>query len=240
MNNLTSLLGPAVIAAAISGTISVIALLLSLRTTKLIHTERLTFERNQIENKFRSDIALAEKKLELDRALADWKRQTELAEQVLSDFYRARDLFMAARSPGSFPGEGATRPQDDNESKSDAEHLNAIYAPFERLTKNNSFFADLHARRYRFMALFGTEAAQPFDLLRAAHSEIFTATEILLEEENALRLERRSPTAPEYIKEFKATIWRSHASKDIITPMLDTAVATIEKICRTVLEVRPQ
>ncbi|MCP3167373.1 hypothetical protein [Myxococcus qinghaiensis] len=232
----TSLIGPAVVTAVISGIVSFFAL----RTTKSIHKERLAFERDQIESKARSDITLAEKKLELDRGLADWKRQTELAEQVLSDFYRARDIFMAARSPDSFSGEGATRPKSEDESESDTRYRNAIYAPFERLTKSSSFFAELHARRYRFMALFGTEAAQAFDLLRSAHNEILFATECLLEEHKN-EMSHVGPTgAQHYVKDWKATIWRSTGGKDMITPMLETAVATIERICRTALEVRPR
>ena len=38
----------------------------------------------------------------------------------------------------------------------------AIYAPFERLTKETTFLSEMHARRFRFMALFGDNAAQPF------------------------------------------------------------------------------
>jgi hypothetical protein len=107
----TSLIGPAVVAAAIAGIISVINLLLNRATTLTTHSQRLAFDREQAERKVSADFSLAEKKLSLDRAFAAWKRRTEFAEEVLTDFYQAHEVIMGARSPGIFEGEGKTRPR---------------------------------------------------------------------------------------------------------------------------------
>src|SRR5580700_1352141 len=95
----TSLIGPAVVAAAVSGFISVVGLIVSTRTAHFLHAAKLGFDREQAERKANADIALATRKLEADLALAgkkfeldarltDRKRRQDLAEKVLSGFYQ--------------------------------------------------------------------------------------------------------------------------------------------------------
>jgi len=50
------------------------------------------------ERKFDFDKDLAERRFKYDRALHDRRRLTELAEEVLSDFYHAREIVHGARS----------------------------------------------------------------------------------------------------------------------------------------------
>jgi hypothetical protein len=179
MSSDPSLLAPAVIAASISGVVSTAIMLFSTHVSRKFHMEKLHAEREQLERKTTADINLAERKFTLDRALSDWTRKTELAEAVLADFYKARDLLTAARSPGSVKGEGTSRLRYEDESAESTNYLDAIHAPLERISKNSSFFSELHARRYRFMALFGAEASKPFDLLWSVHDEIVSATQFL-------------------------------------------------------------
>jgi hypothetical protein len=97
--DLTSLIGPAVVAAAISSVVASIGILISARTTKAVHGERLAFEREQAERRANAEIALAERKFTLDQQLSDHKRRVELAEAVLSDFYRIEEIYRVARGP---------------------------------------------------------------------------------------------------------------------------------------------
>ena len=110
-HGLGSLIGPAVVAAGVSGIVSVVGLIVSTRTARAIHTEKLGFDRGQAAQKLAFDKRLAERKFEFDkdlaerrfkyaRALHDHRRRTEIAEEVLADFYQARDIMQAARSPG--------------------------------------------------------------------------------------------------------------------------------------------
>ena len=121
----TSLIGPAVVAALIAGIISVITLLMNRATTLTTHSQRLAFDREQAERKASADIALAEKKLALDREFAAWKRRTEFAEEVLTDFYQAHDVIRGARSPGIFESEGKTRPRGNHETEDETRKLDA-------------------------------------------------------------------------------------------------------------------
>lgn len=192
-----------------------------------MHREKLDFDRDLAERKFTFDRELAERKFSLDRELADWKRRTELAEQVLADSYKARDLFNAARNPFAFAGEGSTRPGRDKEPEEKRSSKDAIYAPFERLSKNIDFFSEMHARRYRFMAIFGAASASPFVEFMKAYNEIASATRMLLSE--------RPPLRNDIIEKLESTIGWGLEENDEIKIRLDKAVTDLESICRPVL-----
>jgi hypothetical protein len=164
---------------------------------------------------------LAERKLALDRALADWKRRTEIAEQVLADFYKARDLLEAARSPFAFAEEGGSRTRDANETPDETQSRDALYAPYERLSKHIEFFSELHARRY--------DAGKPFGSLLQAHNQIALATRALLDHRRKLRDDVREM--------YESKIW-GDVENDPIRPIVTQAVIDIETICRPVLETK--
>ena len=227
----TPLIAPAVVAAVISGVVSVTALFMNRSMTLAMHEQRLVFEREQTERRTSADIALEEKKLALDRTLADWKRRTELAEQVLADFYKARELFTTARSPFAFGGEGATRPRQEGETESEARSRDAIYAPFERLSKEMTFFSEMHARRFRFMTLFGNDAAQPFFAFVRSYNEIGHATRMLINP--------RYPPRDQEREKYEKLIGWAAEGEDPVRPQLDEAVAAMERLCRPVLDANP-
>ena len=95
----TILIGPAVVAAVISSIVTVIGFFITTRAAKAMHREKLAFDQK-----------LAERKFEFEK---------ELAEEVLADFYKAREIILEARSPGSIRAdEGDTRPKMDDETPS--------------------------------------------------------------------------------------------------------------------------
>jgi hypothetical protein len=196
-----------------------------------MHREKLAFDRDLAERKVDAEIALAEKKLALDRALADWKRRTEFAEQVLADFYKARDIFTLARSPVAFRGEGSTRSRPNEENEVEACRRDAIYAPFERLTKEATFLSEMHARRYRFMALFGDNAVQYFLVFDQTYNQIGAATHALIDDRRHL--------SDELSNRYEKLIGWKLDNDDPVKTSLDEAVTAMEAICRPVLELRP-
>ena len=78
-----SFIGPAVVAAAVSGIVSVVGLVVSTRTARAIHTEKLAFDREQAAQKLAFDERLAERKFAFDKQLAEHKFEfdKELAER---------------------------------------------------------------------------------------------------------------------------------------------------------------
>lgn len=225
-----ALIGPAVIAAVVSGAIGLISLIVSTRTTRHLHRDRLDADSKIASQKADADIALAERKLALDRSLADWKRRTEFAEEVLADFYRARDIFTDARQPYSRAGEGRTRPGRTTDETDVERYRDTIYTPFERLLLEREFLSTISAKKFRFMALFGTKSGEAFQALTTAYNRISTATSMLIS----------MPT-----HEHNATIAKLEAligwnlDDDPIAPSLNQAIETIETACRPWLETTP-
>jgi hypothetical protein len=228
--DLTSLIGPAVVAAVIASIVSVIGFLINRATVRGMHTERLAFDEKQADRRGAAEIALAEKKLALDRAFAAWKRRSELTEVVLADFYQARRIIQEARLPGIRGDEGKSRPRSDRDKEENA-RLDEYFAPAERLYKKSEFFSQLHARRYSFMTFFGSESGKPFDDLHKVHSDIIVAVQMLLMTDR----ERSEGFNPQGIRQWQATIgWNPEA--DTISSRLDTIVDVIEQTCRPVIQ----
>ncbi len=229
--NYVSLIGPAVVAAVISSFVAVVGLWVNRSTLLAMHQQRLTADQDLAERKVKADIALAGKKLDLDRALADWKRRTELAEQALADFYRARDIFASARTPAAFGNEGATRPRQDRESEVEAQRRDAVYAPLERLAKERDFFAEMQARRFRFMAVFGDGSDSPFQAVAYSYNRVHTAVRTLINDHQHLSDNMR--------QRCEAIIgWGLDDADDPIKQELDQAVSAMEALCRPVLQER--
>lgn len=233
--NWASLVGPAVVAAVISGLVTVIGMCISARNTRAIHTEKLAFDRDQAERRISAEIALAEKKVDLDRAFTAWKRQAEFAEEVLADFYEARDIITQARMPGSFGDEGSTRQEEDWETPTDASRLNSFDVPAERLFNKSEFFSKLYARRNRFLAMFGQENAQPYDEIFKIRGDVLTASRMLI----STYRDREQGGLPTSRREWEAKIGWCDPDNDPITHRLNRAIERIEKTCRTVIEGSP-
>lgn len=79
----TTLVGPAVIAAVIAAAVSIIVAVINRATLRAMHRERLDLDRDLADRRANADIALAERKVALDRALEAWKRRTELLRSCL-------------------------------------------------------------------------------------------------------------------------------------------------------------
>jgi hypothetical protein len=150
----TSLIGPAVIAAAVSGVISIVGLVVSTRTARAIHSEKLVFDRNLAERKFEFDKDLAERKFRYDRDLHDHTRRVELAEDVLTAFYRVQVVLVHVRSPLSLGNEGEQRPRRGYESESLARLRDSYYVPIARLNREAEVFAKLSGNQGSIQSLF--------------------------------------------------------------------------------------
>jgi len=228
----TTLIGPAVVAGVIAAAVSIIVAVINRATLRAMHRERLDLDRDLADRRADADIALAERKVALDRALEAWKRRTEFAEIVLADFYQAQRIIDEARSPGSMGNEGSTRPKFPSETEDETRTLNAYFAAAERLNNRNEFFAQLHSRRYRFTAYFGREAAKPYDDLHKIYAEILVAVRMLLDTHR----QRDLGFMPQGIDQWKTTIGWGLPEKDTIPARLTGIVEAIEQTCRPVIQ----
>jgi hypothetical protein len=157
------------------------------------------------------------------------RRKAELAEEVLAQFYSARDALIWARLPAEGAGTDVSAHDGVQAAAPDAA---AMGAPIERLNQASQVFSELQASRYRFMAYFGEDAARPFDDLRKVHDEVLEASARLIRARGAAG--SASDAADQ--DTWRTTIgWGPH-EQDRLAERLERAVRAIERICRPLIE----
>lgn len=224
---------PAVIAACITATVALLGTTLNLWIAVRNNSKRQKFDEKLANQKFDFDTRLAEKKLNFDKELTLWKRQTELAEEVLALFYEAEIILEYARFPGSLGDEGSTRPRSDRETEGDTQLLDSYYVPIERLERKGELFAQIHAKRYQFMALFGKEAIQPFEDLLKVRSEIISAVRMII---RTYRQDSRTDNS----ERWEAIIGWGPDETDPIKPKIQAIIKQVETLCRPVINGSPK
>lgn len=169
------------------------------------------------------------------RGLSAWRletvgrRKAELAEEVLAQFYRARDILTWARFPIRSDDREVAAPA--GETAHDVSERRRAFAPVERLAQESQIFSDLQASRYRFMAYFGEEAARPFDEIHALQTEIVSAADKLI----------RAQGKPETFETqsgrgaWESAIGWGAAEEDRVAQRLAQAVKDIEAVCRPLI-----
>jgi hypothetical protein len=218
-----TLLGPAVIAAFVSG---IVAFVISQR--------RFGFDRKLAQQRFDFDKELAQRKFDFDRAQHVHKRRFELAENLLADSYRFRDIMAFVRNGASFVGEGETRSGEDHEAEGIKRLRNMYFVPIERLEKHNEFISGLMAKEYTAKAHFGAEADKAFDLFGKSIRRVKVAAQMLIETAGQQENDRS------FNEKMRNEIWSGTASisegGDEVGREIAEAVSLIEGFCRPVLE----
>lgn len=196
--------------------------------------KRIDADERLARKKFEFDKDLAQRKFDQERAQVIHKRRFELAETLLADAYRFRDLMRYVRSGFSSEGEGETRKGNHEESDSLKRLKNSYFSPVERLQKHNDFVAGFMVKRHTALAYFGPEAAKAFQLLNEAIADVQTASEGLIE------IAGESGNHAQEIKRLKADLWIGHSrvrkEADQVNKKIEEGVALIEKVSKPVLE----
>ena len=149
------------------------------------------------------------------------RRKAELAEEVLAQFYRARDVLIWARLPD--------RPLETVPQSGDRDRLHQSHAsPIERLTQESALFSELQASRYRFMAYFGEESAHPFEEMRAIHGEVMSSAESLIRDPNELASDTDRDR-------WEDAIGWVDDGDDKLARRLTETIAAVEYVCRPLI-----
>jgi hypothetical protein len=174
------------------------------------------------------------------KSLSSWRAETigrrrlALAEEVLADFYEARDVFRWVRSPMGFAADYEQRPGRDEEPEDVRGHRDTYYAPIKRLSDHSEFFSKLQARKYRVIATFGKAAAKPYDDLQKIHSKIVVAARMLMNTRpDVSRNERDAEREERQLK----IIWEGYSDpdegdSDEIAEAIDQMVTDVERVFR--------
>ncbi|RLD74012.1 MAG: hypothetical protein DRI87_02355 [Bacteroidetes bacterium] len=169
-----------------------------------------------------------------------WKRKYELAEEVLSLFYEARESIEIIRSPYGHTGEGKTRKRKEKETEEQSEILDRAYVIYERYEKVKTPFTKLKSLKYRFMAIFGEDKGLPFDNLSKLLDKLFFASYKLEKYWNDQG--RKKFTDEQFQKhvdkmeKFEEIIWSDYGEPDLISEEINKVVENIETICKTIIQ----
>jgi len=155
------------------------------------------------------------------------RREAELSEEVLASFYQMQDFFSFVRFPGTFHGEGETRPFVDGETESQEKVGKGYYAPIERLQGELERYSHLHALKYRFMAYLGEEARKPFEELNEIKSKIISAAHIL--SRNSMM---------DDAEKYEKILGYVDEKDDSIKKDIDRIITDVEKLCKPCLSKR--
>ncbi len=172
------------------------------------------------------------------------KKKIDLAEEVLGLFYQAQyTINNYIRDSLTTSGDGSTRPiGDEAEPEWVKKARNQYFVPVERHQQQGELFGRIHSIRFRFMAAFGKEKAEPFNELSMVIKTIYAASiELRLGvSDSPEQLSAPSVKSAEKDKtrteELKRTIWAGLKKDDPTANELDQIIQKVEGTCRPVLE----
>ena len=161
------------------------------------------------------------------------KKHVDIAEETLCLFYQVRDAFTSIRSPFSYqkPDEKSSRVPDEDETELETKALDRLYFLQERYEEHSDIFNNLNKLRYRFMVLFGEDAAKPFEDIRKTWNDIVFAAQDLFE----IWAERTDPEKDE-VKKLRRIIRGFGGPDDEITQRVETIIKDMEAICQPIIE----
>jgi hypothetical protein len=233
--NVNDLIGPAVVAAAVSGVVTILGNVFSIRSSRSINSEKIASEKDLAERKFEFESDLAERKFRYEKALHDYRRRVEFAEELLASFYKLKDVIRSIRGPFSFGSEGESRKRREYENEAEARYRDGFYVPIVRIQKNSDFLSDLTSKKYRAQAVYQNEIHRAFELAVEVLNTIQVASSMLVEQVGQPRVDA------DFWRKLEREIWdRSSPDKpdELATKILE-AIDIVEKAVRPTLERSP-
>lgn len=166
------------------------------------------------------------------------QRQMDLAEETLTLFYEARDVINGSPSAIGSAVENLAAAQALLETKK--KPTDSARAPVItwRLYQRNDLFARIRALRYRFSAVFGSNAAKPFYDLANLRNDVISAEEEFLMIEEVARTSdgnNRERQIAHMTKLFPI-LHHGRTESDPTTQHLNKIVEQVDQVCRPVIE----
>ncbi|TIP04080.1 MAG: hypothetical protein E5X76_26450 [Mesorhizobium sp.] len=140
------------------------------------------------------------------------RRDIELCQQIIAQFYEAEEKVRELRSPMSYPSvESPDRPKLDHESETEARVRDTHYVPIARWKAQKDFWNDFFSYKFRMRALFGPNASRPFEkvdeALRTFTASAFTRYESIRGDRVELGDDRA------FRQEIDAAVWAFRQSR---------------------------
>jgi hypothetical protein len=233
--NVNDLIGPAVVAAIVSGVVTLLGNIFSMRSSRAINADKIASEKQLAERKFEFDTELADRKFRYEQALHDYGRRVEFGEELLASFYKLKDTIRFIRGPFSFGNEGETRKRREYENEADARARDGFYVPVVRIQQNSDFLSDLTSKKYRAQAVFRAEIHRAFELTVEVLNTIQVASNMLVEQVGQRRED------PAFWRKLEGEIWDTSSpdKPDESSKKILEAITIVERAVRPALELRP-
>jgi hypothetical protein len=155
-----------------------------------------------------------------------------LAATVLSNVYEFAEILRTSREPWVLPHETAKL-----DGIPDEVSQNSNYVPERRLLEHQEFFARFRSLKHEYGAVFGKDAAKPFEELWRIRIDINHGVDDMLRNK-----EMGQSRDPDDIKEwremYRIAFRDPDETKDEIAKRIATEVAAVEAICRPAIEAR--
>jgi hypothetical protein len=180
--NVSELIGPAVVAAIVSGFVTFVGNIVSIRSSRSINSEKIASEKDLAERKFKFEADLAKRKFRYEQAMHDYRRKVEFGEELLASFYKLKDIIRSIRGPFSFGNEAETRKRREYENEAEARARDGFYVPIVRIQKNTEFLSDLTSKKYRAQAVFQKDIQRAFELAVEVVNAVQLASSMLVEQ----------------------------------------------------------
>lgn len=229
---LNDLVGPAVVAAIVSGLVTILGNIFSIRSSRGINTEKIASEKDLAERKFEFEADLAERKFRYEQALHDYRRRVEFAEEILTSFYKLKDTVRSIRGPFSYGDESQTRNRREYENEGEARSRDGFYVPIARMQKNSEFLSDLTSKKYRAQAIFRSDIHRAFELTVEVLNAIQVASGMLVDNVGQGRSD------PEFWRGLERQIWETSTADqpDELSQKIARAIEVVENAVRPTLE----
>ena len=165
------------------------------------------------------------------------KRDVELAEDVLTLFYEARDTIKYMRHPFGPASECLDVEKLPNETEAQWQARKDASVVYKRYNDRKDLFNRIYAMRYRFMAQIGSVQAQPFEDLNQIVHKILISAQILarLWPRDYFHTNELYERHQKQVEKQEAVFWEGLPEEDPINPKLKVIIETMEKTCREII-----
>lgn len=161
-----------------------------------------------------------------------WKKNAELAEELLDLFYRARDAISWMRSPFSFEGEGKTRVPHPKERPEDKGRLDSAFVPIERYQQNKDIFIRINTLRYRSIFRLGDGIEPAFKKLNSTLTRILNAAHRKADDILEHPYHDDSPEKRKIKRnEIDNILWENYSEPDNIILQIADIIKLVEDTC---------
>lgn len=168
------------------------------------------------------------------------RKNADTAEETLALMYEASDAIAHIRHPVSFGSEHGEIERGESESENQWQARRNANVAFVRYNQYQELFNKLHAMRYRFMAQFGKQKAEPLIEIRSVINEVLSAANALsrLWPREDFRTEEQWQRHREQIEKYEAKFWSMMSEEDALANRVKSAVIEIENTAQAEIEGR--